>query len=176
MKTMIRFIIPLFCFASAAYTSTAVTKLLLDKPDVFRDASNADGKYVNLLFVLNAPEDRDTYGGQYDWGYWQGTARGSYTDLKPGFWVYVYPNWYVWEKRAEEIGLDARASVQGKYLVLLHVVKAPDDENSYGEFYDYGFSEEYSYAGYDNLTPGYWVYMAPFWYVWAQTSDNVGGT
>lgn len=81
-----------------------------------------------------------------------------------------------WEKRAEEIGLNLRASVQGKYLVLLHVIKAPDDEKTYGAFYDYGFSEEYSYAGFDNLTPGYWVYMAPYWYVWAATSDNVGGT
>jgi hypothetical protein len=176
MKTMIRFIIPLFCFASAAYTSTAVTKLFLNGSDAFRDPVNANGKYVNLLHVLKAPDDRDTYGSQCDWGYWSGTAWGTFTDLKPGFWIYIYPNWYVWEKLADEVELDPRASGEGKYLVLLHVVKAPDDEKTYGAYYDYGFSEEYSYAGFDNLTPGYWVYMAPYWYVWAATSDNVGGT
>jgi len=95
MKTMIRFIIPLFCFASVAYTSTAVTKLLLNGSDEFRDPKNANGKYVNLLHVICVSQDRDTYGPRCDWGYWAGSSWGPYTDLKPGFWVYVYPNWYV---------------------------------------------------------------------------------
>lgn len=176
MKPMIRLIIPLFCFASAAYTSTAVTKLLLVDSAPLHDPSNADGKYVNLLHVLNVPEDKENYGDRFDWGYWAGDTWGKYTGLKPGFWVYVYPYWYVWEMRADEAGLDPRASVKGKYQVLMHVVKVPDDRQIYGEFYDWGFSEEYSYAGYDNLTPGYWVYLAPNWYVWASTTDNASGT
>jgi len=176
MKPIIRCLISFLCIASAAYATTAVVAMLGQTTDQKSDPTNANGKYLNLLYVLDMPKDREAYGGHCDWGYWTGTAWGDYTDLKPGFWVYVYPKWYIWGSRADEIGLDPRTNVQGKYSVLLHVVPAPDDAVNYGQFYDYGFSEEYEYAGCENLTPGYWVYLAPNWYVWGETSESTGST
>jgi len=136
------------------------------------DQTNVNGKYINLLHVIEAPNDRAEYGEFCDWGYWLGDSWQEYTNLSPGFWVYVYPNWYLWEKLAVQTGLDLKASVNGKYLVLINVLKVPQDATVYGAYYDYGFWEEYSYAGYENLAPGYWVYMAPNWYIWANTKDD----
>jgi hypothetical protein len=60
--------------------------------------------------------------------------------------------------------------------MLMHVLHVPEDANTYGQYYDWGFSEEYSYAGYDNLVPGYWVYLEPNWYVWGDVTHSTGGT
>ncbi len=140
------------------------------------DKASASGKYINLLHVIEVPEDITGYGKFYDWGYWYCDAYAGEQNLLPGFWVYVYPNWFVWEKRADEQGLPAEASANGKYSVLIHVLKVPEDSRAYGKYYDWGFGETYSYAGYEDLTPGYWVYVEPYWYVWAQTSIPEGST
>ncbi|HEX7320418.1 MAG TPA: hypothetical protein VF399_08695 [bacterium] len=137
------------------------------------NAGSVNGKYVNLLYTISMPEDKASYGAYCEWGYWAGDSYGTETGLKPGFWVYVYPNWYVWEKLSAENDVDTRAYVKDKYRVLLHVFSVPGDAGSYGQIYDYGFAECYSYAGHENLTPGYWVYVQPNWYVWAEVNENV---
>jgi hypothetical protein len=136
------------------------------------NAGSVNGKYTNLLFTINMPEDKASYSDYCEWGYWTGDSYGTETNLKPGFWVYVYPNWYIWEKQAIEDDIDARAHMNGKYSVLLHMFSMPGDAGSYGQVYDYGFSECYSYDGYENLMPGYWIYIQPNWYVWAEVKDN----
>ncbi|MGK7875462.1 MAG: hypothetical protein AB4426_19825 [Xenococcaceae cyanobacterium] len=62
------------------------------------DAASAYNKYYNLLQVLNCPRDRGTYGDFNDYGYWGG---GSWCGQqgRAGYWVWVYPNWYVWQNR-----------------------------------------------------------------------------
>jgi HEAT repeat protein len=60
----------------------------------------------------------------------------------------------------------AKASVNGKYSRLLHRIKVEADKASYGEFTDYGHYTGTSWAGYNNLSPGYWVYKYPHWYIW----------
>ncbi|MBN2224293.1 MAG: hypothetical protein JW765_06420 [Deltaproteobacteria bacterium] len=59
-----------------------------------------------------------------------------------------------------------RASVNGKYYNLLKVINVPEDKGSYGDFNDYGYYSSTSYAGYDNIPAGYWVYVYPDWYIW----------
>jgi hypothetical protein len=140
------------------------------------ERASVDGKYQNLLHSIEVPEDMDEYGKFCDWGYWFANTYAGHTNLKPGFWVYVYPKWYVWEKISAEDNLDPEASAHGKYSVLLHVLNVPDDASDYGNFYEWGFYEGYSYAGYENLTPGYWVYLKPNWYVWADMKEFTGGT
>ncbi|HEY2250321.1 MAG TPA: von Willebrand factor type A domain-containing protein [Planctomycetaceae bacterium] len=61
---------------------------------------------------------------------------------------------------------EAKASVNGKYKNLLRIVPAPGDAAALGSFQDYGHWEGTSYLGHDNLPPGYWVYVAPNWYIW----------
>jgi hypothetical protein len=58
--------------------------------------ASVNGKYSNLLMTLSVPQDQASYGNFYDWGYYTGTSYAGYNNIPPGYWVYVYPNWYVW--------------------------------------------------------------------------------
>jgi hypothetical protein len=57
-------------------------------------------------------------------------------------------------------------TVNGKYRMLLSKIYVPQDKASYGLFSDYGMCECPSWAGYNNLPTGYWVYVHPHWYIW----------
>jgi hypothetical protein len=61
-----------------------------------------------------------------------------------------------------------RASVNGKYADLLGTFQIPEDVEQYGTWHDYGFWEGRSYKGINDLPRGYWVYVAPTWYIWAR--------
>jgi hypothetical protein len=61
-----------------------------------------------------------------------------------------------------------RASVSGKYAELLGTFEVPEDVEQYGTWHDYGFWEGRSYKGINDLPRGYWVYVAPTWYIWAR--------
>jgi hypothetical protein len=63
-------------------------------PDM--NAASVNGKYYNLLMTLNVPQDQASYGNFYDWGHYTGTSYAGYNNIPAGYWVYVYPNWYVW--------------------------------------------------------------------------------
>lgn len=168
-------VLAIFCFSWAGLYVEYDRDIFNGYKDLMDEAS-VKGNYVNLLHVIEVPEDKAIYDALCNWGYSICDAYADNTDLKPGFWVYVYPNWFVWERLAIEDQLDPETSVRGKYTTLLHVLEVPEDINAYGSFYDWGFSEEYAYAGYENITPGYWVYQKPNWYVWADMKNNIGGT
>lgn len=59
-----------------------------------------------------------------------------------------------------------QASVNGKYADLLQVMNCPRDQGSYGEFRDYGWWNGGPWCGQSGKA-GYWVWVAPNWYVWA---------
>ncbi len=95
--------------------------------------------------------------------------------------VIVLPGWSPGQKpeaapkggaakaEAGERGLEAAlkaAAVSGKYEMLLRQIKVPDDVDNYSEFNDFGLYQGTSYAGHNNLPPGYWVYVEPYWYIW----------
>lgn len=63
--------------------------------------ASVNGKYDGLQRVLYMPKDADTYTKFKDFGYWSGTTYGGYNDLPTGYWVYVYPFWYVWEREVK---------------------------------------------------------------------------
>jgi hypothetical protein len=58
--------------------------------------ASVDGRYKNLLRIVPAPGDVSTFGAASDFGRWEGTAYAGQNDLPQGYWVYVYPNWYIW--------------------------------------------------------------------------------
>ncbi len=62
------------------------------------------------------------------------------------------------------------ARVHGKYEMLLRQIRVPGDVDNYSEFNDYGHYQGTSYANYNDLPPGYWVYVAPYWYIWRDLS------
>jgi hypothetical protein len=57
---------------------------------------SVNGKYRVLLRKLYMPQDEVSYRRFTDFGLWQGTAYGQFNDLPVGYWVYVYPHWYIW--------------------------------------------------------------------------------
>ena len=57
------------------------------------------GKYETLLLKIECPEDKDDFGEFKDWGEWSGSSWHQYTNLPSGYWVYVYPHWYVWQTK-----------------------------------------------------------------------------
>jgi hypothetical protein len=59
-----------------------------------------------------------------------------------------------------------KARVDGKYEMLLRQIKVPDDAKQLGPFRDDGFRRRAEYAGHQDLPPGHWVYVAPYWYIW----------
>ena len=38
-----------------------------------------------------------TYSNFNDFGYYQSTSYVGHDNLPAGYWVYVYPFWYIWE-------------------------------------------------------------------------------
>ena len=124
------------------------------------DALNsANGKYAILLQQINCPSDRSTYGEFRDYGYWGGGNWCAQTGKK-GYWVWVNPNWYVWQEK-----MPAMASANGKYTTLLQQINCPSDRSTYGEFRDYGHWGGGAWCG-QTGKKGHWVWVYPNWYVW----------
>ena len=66
-------------------------------------------------------------------------------------------------------GLPAMPSQpRSRYKTLLKWIEVPNDAEAYGDFCDFGFWSGTSYAGYSDLPAGYWVYLAPKWYIFKE--------
>jgi Ca-activated chloride channel family protein len=61
-----------------------------------RIKATVDGKYRRLLKKIEVRRDASTYGEFKDYGHWDGTSYSGHSDLPAGYWVWVYPNWYIW--------------------------------------------------------------------------------
>jgi hypothetical protein len=66
--------------------------------------------------------------------------------------------------------LPPEASVNGKYLNLIQVMTCPQDSAKYGNFRDYGYWKGGPWCGQTGKA-GYWVWVAPDWYVWANRNE-----
>lgn len=145
-----------------------------DIAQVFEKAS-VNGKYAKLLKVVAVPKDEQQYGSFNDWGHWNGSSHAGFDNLPAGYWVYVAPHWFIWEVQNQGQGnkqAPAQASVNGKYKKLLKVIQVPGNQATYGQFNDWGYWAGTSWAGFDNLPQGYWVYVAPNWYIWEQENQQ----
>jgi Ca-activated chloride channel family protein len=65
-----------------------------------------------------------------------------------------------------------KASVSGKYRTLLRRIEVADDQPLYGEFKDYGRWDGAAYKTHQNLPHGYWVWVAPHWYIWGESTEQ----
>ena len=68
--------------------------------------------------------------------------------------------------------LMTKASCSGKYQTLLRQIEVPDDQPTYGEFKDFGRWDGHAYKTHQNLPSGYWVYAAPHWYIWGESTEQ----
>lgn len=64
-----------------------------------------------------------------------------------------------------------KASSNGKYRHLLRVIYVPADQRA-GEVQDYGFWNGSTYGGATDIPPGYWVYIAPRWFIWSEPVES----
>lgn len=138
-------------------------------PDDLPDGATVHGKYSGLIRVVPAPDENIKQGGFRDLGRLEASPTPAVTDLVDVNWVYSAPNWYVW-LNASDAPLEAPpgADAAGKYRQLLRRFAAVDDLAEYGGFFDAGFRRTTEYKGLRDLPPGYWLYYAPYWYVWAE--------
>lgn len=65
-----------------------------------------------------------------------------------------------------------KASCSGKYKTLLRRIEVADDISLYGDLKDWGRWEGAEYKSHQNLPRGYWVYVAPHWYIWGETTEQ----
>lgn len=146
--------------ASTAFFSTAP---VLQAQTV---SSSVNGKYENLVQILECPEDQGNYGSFNEYGYWDGGAWcGDYGQA--GYWVYDYPNWYIWNNEAGDTSnIPIAASANGRYGGLLQTITCAADVDAYGEYNNYGYWGGGSWCG-ETGAAGYWVYDYPNWYVWS---------
>jgi len=134
--------------------------VLLAADSMATSPSSANGKYHNLVQKLHCPSDQKRYGKYRDYGYWGGGAWCGQQG-QPGYWVWVYPFWYVWSDK----GVPAKASAHGKYSNLLQTLNCPKDRRRYGKYSDYGYWGGGRWCG-QKGAPGFWVWVAPNWYIW----------
>ena len=59
-------------------------------------SANPEGKYRSLVQTLHCPKDQASYGTFREYGYWAGGPWCEQQGL-PGYWIWVAPNWYIWE-------------------------------------------------------------------------------
>jgi hypothetical protein len=52
-------------------------------------------KYRKLLRKIKVPEDAASYGEYHDYGYSSMASYRDFTDLPPGYWLYVKPHWCI---------------------------------------------------------------------------------
>lgn len=61
-----------------------------------RSKATVDGKYRRLLKKIEVRSDVATYGEFRDYGRWDESVYSGHSNLPAGYWVWVYPNWYIW--------------------------------------------------------------------------------
>jgi len=58
--------------------------------------AHVNRKYAKLLRKIKVPQDRQSYGDFRDYGQYQATDYYEHKKIPAGYWVYVYPHWYIW--------------------------------------------------------------------------------
>lgn len=66
--------------------------------------------------------------------------------------------------------IPTQANANGRYSGLLQVVNCPSDSAAYGNYREWGHWTGTTYCN-QNVQSGYWVWVAPNWYIWKNV-DN----
>jgi hypothetical protein len=133
-------------------------------------------RYRGLMRRLYIPGDRGRYGHCREWGLWQGRSYKGHHRLPRGYWVWRAPYWYIYARRGvvragpgprpgRRFARGCRGSRYG-YAGLMRRLHIPRDRRRYGLCREWGIWAGRSYKGYANLPRGYWVWRAPYWYIY----------
>jgi hypothetical protein len=69
----------------------------------------------------------------------------------------------------DKTGLNWTAISRNGCLPFAATVPSTSDA-TYGAFTEYGYWAGNEWGGHENLPKGHWVYVAPHWYIWGETS------
>ncbi len=67
--------------------------------DAGRTRAKVGNKYANLLKTIEVPSDWERYGTFNEFGHWSGENYSGHKSLPEAYWVYVYPNWFLWQNQ-----------------------------------------------------------------------------
>ncbi len=135
-----------------------------EEENLQEERASVNGKYSGLVQVLKCPGDKKSYGTFSDYGYWGGGGWCG-EEGKAGYWVWIYPHWYIWKNMDMEEAASTDPSVNGKYFNLIQVLPCPGDRKKYGLYQDYGYWKGGRWCGEEGKA-GYWVWVSPQWYIW----------
>lgn len=85
--------------------SSRVRVLIDEIPDKFGveqailDKAMVNGKYSDLVLIFKAHEDKQCYGDFNDYGYWQGGSWRGVNNIPEGYWVWIYPCWFIFKTK-----------------------------------------------------------------------------
>jgi hypothetical protein len=81
--------------AAAALSSIDPGNKVLEN-EIIPAKAHGNGNYSLLLRKILVPQDCFQYGKFYEFGL-NGTPEwAGHRNIPPGYWVYVYPHWYIW--------------------------------------------------------------------------------
>ena len=85
------------------------SKVVAMAPDTaLTTTATCGGNYQGLLHAVESPEDAEVFGQLFEFGYWTGSTHARQNGLKPGYWVYAAPFWFIWEKSSSPSPLEGR--------------------------------------------------------------------
>ena len=88
--------------AASKTTATVPSKPARTLPaESAKQKASVNGKYSHLLFRLTVQSDVKEYGEFHDYGHWDESVYAGHRNLPTGYWVYVYPNWYIWKNAGQ---------------------------------------------------------------------------
>lgn len=89
------------CAHRRAVVMPATTETTLVDP-ALRDRASMNGKYEELIATFDVPEDAARWGSYHDYGWWPGGTWAGVSGISPGYWVYIEPTWYIWQRLAAQ--------------------------------------------------------------------------
>jgi hypothetical protein len=75
--------------------------------------ASLDGKYSSLLRTIEVEPDYLEFGELHDYGFHPACGYRGYEDLPEGYWVYLYPHWYIWGEQAESGAASGQSAYPG---------------------------------------------------------------
>ncbi|MDB5391243.1 MAG: von Willebrand factor related domain, partial [Planctomycetaceae bacterium] len=157
-----------------ASTSELLESPLMGQPGQLKLASS-DFQFAAAVASFGMLLRNSQHAGQSNWGMVKELAQSGLSNdqygHRSGFRRLIDQAESLLGERRPAAPPEPDSTANGKYKSLLRRLNVPEDAQKYGQYRDYGFDQTKAYGGAENLPEGYWVYVAPYWYIWGETTQ-----
>lgn len=97
-----QFLLRLQRYSDRPIVSAKEEQISANPPQPDADLTETDptlGRYEKLLRKIRVESDYLDFPSGFDFGLRRVEVYGQHDQLPPGYWVYVYPYWYIWETK-----------------------------------------------------------------------------